>query len=122
MAWIRKAGENKRACAISRNVHLGRLLRLEIGNDTNDAAETTGALNVLLSTSRRTACLSVALDASGEPVKKEQFFEAHCGWLCMKLYVPIASQDPSRLTLPHWNLDDTFEPFMPTLDVAFIRW
>jgi hypothetical protein len=29
----------------------------------------------------------VALDASGEPVKKQGKLEKHCGWLYTKLYV-----------------------------------
>jgi len=29
----------------------------------------------------------VALDASGEPVKKQGNLEKHCGWLYTKLYV-----------------------------------
>ena len=51
MAWIRKAGKNERA-HVHHVDHPGCFLHLEIGNDTNDAAESTGASNALLSASR----------------------------------------------------------------------
>ncbi|CAF1684959.1 unnamed protein product [Adineta ricciae] len=48
--------------------YMAWIRKAEIGDDTNDAIEN-----------------SVALDASGEPVKKEGRFEKHCGWLHAKL-------------------------------------
>ncbi|CAF3533579.1 unnamed protein product [Rotaria sp. Silwood1] len=48
--------------------YMAWIRKAEIGNDTNDGTEH-----------------DVALDTSGEAVKKERKLETHCGWLCTKL-------------------------------------
>ena len=63
----------------------------EIGNDTTDGAENEGKFRMLSdpTVSILYVFFLVALDASGEPIKKQGRLETHCSWLYEKLYMNI---------------------------------